>query len=101
MDQASAEMLFLFVDIQYIAKNQSLKRCLLLCMRVSAAKSAVFCRMHIALMPSVSVYGSDCVDKTHTGILQDIIAETAYANTGVLAHIAGEICVMISLFEME
>ena len=64
------------------------------------AKSAVFYRMYITLMPSVSVYGNDCIDKTHTEILQDIIVETAYANTGVLAHIAGEIWVMISLFRV-
>ena len=64
------------------------------------AKSAVFYRMYITLMPSVSVYGNDCIDKTHTEILQKSVAETVYANTGVLAHIVDETRVMISLFGM-
>ena len=38
----------------------------------------------MVLMPSVAVYESDDINKMPTEILQDIVAEIAYANTGIL-----------------
>ena len=61
-------------------------------------KSVVFYRMNSALVPSASVYGSNCVDKTYIEILHGIVAETAYANTDILSYIVGETRVMISQF---